>query len=206
MAMQALRHEPGEETGSKASGSFSFWWRVSFLRRSGRGKCFCLPRFSAHVANTLQRPAVKQCSTHELRIGPLFLRLKTSAEGILSQVLLPKTPPPDFLPEHLLAAFIQLRTWNLPAPSTESEANFRQALEKIPLGTCLSYGSLAVEINSSPRGTASRCAANPFLLRLPCHRVVGKEGLGGYQCGDIWKATLLSLERQLAPPPTGHLF
>lgn len=141
---------------------------------------------------------MKLVSTCDASFGPLVLRLKTSEDGVLWEVALPETPPLQLFPEHLLSALIHLRTWNLPPPLSEKEAQFRKALERIPLGASLSYGSLALETASSPRGVASRCAANPLLLRLPCHRVVGKESLGGYQCGGAWKTTLLSFERQLA--------
>lgn len=141
---------------------------------------------------------MKLVSIREESFGPLILRLKTSRDGFLREVALPQTPPPQLFPEHLLSALFYLRTWNLPPPVSGKEAEFRKALERIPLGASLSYSALALEIASSPRGVASRCAANPYLLRIPCHRVVGKQSLGGYQCGGAWKAILLNFERHLA--------
>ncbi len=50
----------------------------------------------------------------------------------------------------------------------------------IPCGQTLSYGELAAEIGSSARAVGQACGSNPIPLVIPCHRVVGKAGLGGF--------------------------
>lgn len=59
-----------------------------------------------------------------------------------------------------------------------------QALCAIPVGTTLTYGALAKQLNTSPRVVGNACRANSFPIIIPCHRVVGVAGLGGY-AGEI---------------------
>lgn len=54
------------------------------------------------------------------------------------------------------------------------------ALLVIPVGRTLTYGKLALNIQSSPRAVGQACKKNPLALFIPCHRVVGKTDLGGY--------------------------
>lgn len=55
-----------------------------------------------------------------------------------------------------------------------------QALQAIPKGTTVTYGELATTLNSSPRAIGNACRNNPTPVIVPCHRVVGKQGLGGF--------------------------
>ncbi|CAM4455231.1 MAG: Methylated-DNA--protein-cysteine methyltransferase [Legionella sp.] len=54
------------------------------------------------------------------------------------------------------------------------------ALLVIPIGRTVSYGELALTLQSSPRAVGQACKRNPLALFIPCHRVVGKHSLGGY--------------------------
>ena len=58
-----------------------------------------------------------------------------------------------------------------------------QAIGKIPCGQTRTYAELAQQIGSGPRAVANACGANPFPLLVPCHRVVAKNGLGGFMQG-----------------------
>ena len=56
-------------------------------------------------------------------------------------------------------------------------------IANIPKGKILTYQELAIEIGhpKSCRAVASACGKNPYVPRIPCHRVVRKDGtLGGY--------------------------
>lgn len=55
-----------------------------------------------------------------------------------------------------------------------------RALTKIPLGKTLSYGDLAKKLQSSPRAIGNACRTNPIAIVIPCHRIVAKNGLGGF--------------------------
>ena len=59
-----------------------------------------------------------------------------------------------------------------------------QAIAAIPCGKTLSYGELAAKVGSGPRAVANVCGANQVPLFIPCHRVVAKNGLGGFMQGD----------------------
>ncbi|MEW6563653.1 MAG: methylated-DNA--[protein]-cysteine S-methyltransferase [Pseudomonadota bacterium] len=55
-----------------------------------------------------------------------------------------------------------------------------QAMRAIPCGQVRTYGELAIALGSSPRAVGQACGANPIPVVVPCHRVVGKAGLGGF--------------------------
>ncbi len=79
-----------------------------------------------------------------------------------------------------------------------------QALRKIPLGTTVSYRELATSIGapSATRAVATACAANPYAVAIPCHRVVRSSGeLAGYRWGIERKRALLEREKAAASQP-----
>ena len=55
-----------------------------------------------------------------------------------------------------------------------------EAMCAIPAGRTRTYGELAKELRSSARAVGGACGANPIPLIVPCHRVVGAGGLGGF--------------------------
>ena len=55
-----------------------------------------------------------------------------------------------------------------------------QALRKIPAGKTRTYGQLAQHLDSSARAVGNACRANPIPIIIPCHRVIAKQGIGGY--------------------------
>ena len=75
-----------------------------------------------------------------------------------------------------------------------------QAIAEIPLGQTLTYTELAAKVSSGARAVANACGANKLPLLIPCHRVVAKNGLGGFmqsaQGGLVVKAWLLKHESQ----------
>jgi methylated-DNA-[protein]-cysteine S-methyltransferase len=80
-----------------------------------------------------------------------------------------------------------------------------QALQQIPYGATLTYTQLAERVDSGPRAVANACGANPIALFIPCHRVVAKEGLGGFMQGRTSgslsiKQWLLNHERNQSSP------
>lgn len=58
-----------------------------------------------------------------------------------------------------------------------------QALITLPFATTISYGDLALRLETSARAIGNACRENPLPVLIPCHRVVSKQGLGGY-AGD----------------------
>jgi len=70
-------------------------------------------------------------------------------------------------------------------------------IEKIPFGDTLTYTTLAKQLGNSTlaRAVGNACNRNPVALLIPCHRVVGKNGPGGFAGGSEIKKQLLELER-----------
>lgn len=81
------------------------------------------------------------------------------------------------------------------------------ALNEIPYGSTKSYSDIAQHIQkpSSVRAVGTAIGANPLLITIPCHRVIGKNGsLTGYRGGLEMKIRLLELEKKdLANPAEG---
>lgn len=63
---------------------------------------------------------------------------------------------------------------------TEYRRKVWRALGDIPCGEVLTYGELAALLHSAPRAVGQACGHNPIPVVIPCHRVVGKTGLGGF--------------------------
>ncbi len=69
---------------------------------------------------------------------------------------------------------------------------------KIPYGETRTYQQVAKNIGreKAVRAVGTACGANRYPVIVPCHRIVGKSGLGGYAFGLEMKKKLLALERQ----------
>ena len=77
------------------------------------------------------------------------------------------------------------------------------SIANIPEGKVLTYQELAIDIGhpKSFRAVASACAKNPYVPKIPCHRVVRKDGrLGGYSAEGGIKRKKHMLEKE------GHKF
>lgn len=77
-----------------------------------------------------------------------------------------------------------------------------EALLAIPYGANVSYSQIAEAIGkpSASRAVGAAIGANPVLITIPCHRVVGKNGsLTGYRGGFAMKTKLLELEHEAVP-------
>jgi O-6-methylguanine DNA methyltransferase len=82
-----------------------------------------------------------------------------------------------------------------------------QELQQIPSGQTRSYGEVARRLGRprSARAVGAACRANPVLILVPCHRVVGTNGsLNGFQGGVQLKGRLLELERRGARKLAGE--
>jgi methylated-DNA-[protein]-cysteine S-methyltransferase len=81
-------------------------------------------------------------------------------------------------------------------------------LVKIPFGETRSYGQLARTLGrpDAARAVGAANGANPIMLIIPCHRVIGADGsLVGFGGGLPLKASMLAFERDLTAPQ-GDLF
>lgn len=73
-----------------------------------------------------------------------------------------------------------------------------KALCAIPYGYTMTYSDIAegIEKPAAVRAVGAAIGANPILITIPCHRVIGKNGtLTGYRGGIEMKRKLLQLEQ-----------
>jgi methylated-DNA-[protein]-cysteine S-methyltransferase len=66
----------------------------------------------------------------------------------------------------------------------------------IPRGRTMTYGQVAALAGhpGAARAVGNIMAKNPFVILVPCHRVVAKQGLGGFGLGLEAKEMLLDFE------------
>lgn len=94
------------------------------------------------------------------------------------------------LPLALAGSAFQLKVW--------------REIARIAPGKTRSYGEIAAKLGSAPRPVGGACGRNPLPLVVPCHRVLGASGLGGFMGGRDGfplsiKRWLLCHEGVLAP-------
>jgi methylated-DNA-[protein]-cysteine S-methyltransferase len=73
---------------------------------------------------------------------------------------------------------------------------FLRALCAIPFGETRTYGDLARELGVSAQAVGQACGSNRVPILIPCHRVLGADGLGGFSApgGVETKVALLRHE------------
>jgi methylated-DNA-[protein]-cysteine S-methyltransferase len=69
-----------------------------------------------------------------------------------------------------------------------------EEVRKIPYGEVVTYGEIAKKLKTSPRAVGRALKLNPTPIIIPCHRVIAKNGLGGFSSGLDVKRELLKLE------------
>ncbi len=92
----------------------------------------------------------------------------------------------------------ELRQFTVPLSpkGTAFQQQVWDALQEIPYGSTTTYGALAKLLGNAGamRAVGAANGANPIWLLIPCHRVVGSQGLHGYAGGLERKAWLLRHE------------
>lgn len=71
------------------------------------------------------------------------------------------------------------------------------AIAAVPFGETRPYGDLAKALSLPAQAIGRGCGGNPVPLVIPCHRVLGAQGLGGFSggVGIETKITLLKHEK-----------
>jgi len=77
---------------------------------------------------------------------------------------------------------------------SEFQKKVWEIVRGIPYGAVRTYGEIAEILNTSPRAVGMALSKNPLPIYIPCHRVIAKEGLGGFSEGLAWKKFLLKVE------------
>ena len=104
-----------------------------------------------------------------------------------------------------LIEYLEGTRYNFSIPFDPIGTSFQHAvwhaLCSIPYGETKSYADIAHSISkpAAVRAVGAAIGANPVLIGIPCHRVIGKNGaLTGYRGGLEMKTKLLQLERNHA--------
>lgn len=102
--------------------------------------------------------------------------------------------------ERQLSAYFarELEQFDLPlAPSGDAfQQSVNTLMQEIPFGETREYGDLAGALGSMPQPVGNACGRNSIPIIIPCHRVVGAAGLGGFSApgGVETKVALLKHE------------
>jgi len=92
------------------------------------------------------------------------------------------------------------RSFSLLLKGSPFQIKVWEALLKIPVGTIVSYNTLARTTGNAAatRAVASAVARNPIGYLIPCHRVIRNEGvIGQYHWSSARKAAIIAWEKSL---------
>ena len=67
-------------------------------------------------------------------------------------------------------------------------------VRRVPYGKTVTYSDVALKSKTSPRAVGVALRMNLVPVIVPCHRVIAKNGMGGYSGGIEIKRMLLELE------------
>jgi len=101
----------------------------------------------------------------------------------------------DEIGRYLANPAYRIKSLPLKPRGTEFQRRVWNAIAAIPHGRTRRYGELAAELKSAARAVGQACGANPHPLVVPCHRVVGAQGLGGF--AHAGEGFLLDIKRWL---------
>lgn len=83
-----------------------------------------------------------------------------------------------------LRAFLRDPAHHFDLPCKLEGSDFQRSvwalIRSIPNGETMAYGQIARMLGTSARAVGACCGANRFPLIIPCHRVVGAGGIGGF--------------------------
>ena len=140
------------------------------------------------------RPAnLRLCGIHKY----LYQLSAVSKQGITNKEI----KLVRLLAEQLTQYFARkkIKKWNVSlfSQGTVFQQKVWKTLYQIPYGQTLSYSELAKEAGypKAVRAVGSACGKNPWLIVVPCHRVLAKNGLGGFALGLSVKKYLLNQEK-----------
>lgn len=85
----------------------------------------------------------------------------------------------------------------LAATGTAFQRRVWEVISGIPRGESLTYGEVAKRLRSAPRAVGQACGANWYPMVIPCHRVLGAGGLGGFAHSDDTQGFHLAVKRWL---------
>ena len=148
-----------------------------FIAATGRGVCSI--QFEDDNKTEILAAFADEWGNAALRENPLM------ADAVAKKLFYPDGSPRSFS-LLLKGTPFQLKVW--------------EALLKIPVGTIVSYNTLARAAGNAAatRAVASAVARNPIGYLIPCHRVIRNEGvIGEYHWSPARKAAIIAWEKSL---------
>jgi len=150
------------------------------------GPFWLAARGEALVAAGFADSATRLLARLALRFGPLDVRRSADPAGAASA-----------LGRYLAGDRAALGAIPVDLGGTPFQREVWEALRGIPAGTTVTYAEIATRVGRprAVRAVGAANGANPVSLFVPCHRVVGKDGLRGYAGGIRRKEWLLAHEK-----------
>jgi methylated-DNA-[protein]-cysteine S-methyltransferase len=122
--------------------------------------------------------------------GDLIQRVRFSKTGI------PGPVPAPFL-QYCAGRPVDLSIFKSIAIDRDTlSARIYRTVQDVPYGSQATYGEVAAMVGTAPRVIGRAMAQNPTPLVVPCHRIVGARGLGGFTPDVEIKEALLAMERK----------
>ncbi|WP_113911861.1 methylated-DNA--[protein]-cysteine S-methyltransferase [Roseovarius dicentrarchi] len=119
-------------------------------------------------------------------LGPVCAR---EEDGAITALDWGEAPTPDDTPllrralRQLTLYFAgDLQRFDLPlrVSGTDFQRRVCDAIAAIPYGETREYGDLARALGVPAQAIGTGCGGNPIPIIIPCHRVLGASGLGGF--------------------------
>lgn len=134
--------------------------------------------FSHNDLVRLQFPDAPAEPGRPARHHPLLDQTRTCLEEMLSGRQPQSYPPMDL------------------SVGTKFQQSVWRTMLAIPPGETMTYGEVAQAIGNSgaTQAVGTACGMNPIPLIVPCHRILGSNGIGGFSSGLDWKIKLLQIE------------
>lgn len=161
----------------------------SYAFREIRCQMICLEGFPIHLTFSKER--------HER--AKQWLQTRLGVAGIPAL-----TSTPAFA--ELLGEFFEGKRRKFPPlprslfveKGTMFQKSVWERIGEIPYGETRTYKELAQAMGNpgAARAVGQACNANPLALIVPCHRVTGSSGLGGFAGGTAAKKMLLLVEQE----------
>lgn len=137
----------------------------------------------------------------ETELGPVSVIGDRMIEEVRLGIRLPESPN-DFLlsVKDALSCYFNRNKIAFPFPlhisGTQLEKKVYEIVRNIPYGETRTYKEIAEKIGNPylARFVGNTMRKNRIPIFIPCHRVLRKDGIGGYTGGIGWKKYLLTLE------------
>jgi methylated-DNA-[protein]-cysteine S-methyltransferase len=118
----------------------------------------------------------------------------------------PEGPVHPLIRQYLRGQVVDLSGLGTPADEGDGmSAAIYRSVRRVGYGEVATYGEIAERVGTSPRAVGQAMARNPTPLVIPCHRIVSKNGLGGFTPSLEIKRDLLAMERSVCEGRKGRV-